>query len=160
MVRVLFEKAWVVDIFIYIGLGVEVVYDVGIKVEVEIILGWFVSVWQVLVCINGFVWQLLFDLKVWLVCNQVLIIEFVKVLKIWGVFYYDWGYFYFCNIDNWILFGGGCNFDIEVEVIFEFGIILFIWFVLVCLLWEVIFFGQDVGVVYWWSGILGVGCCK
>lgn len=45
MVRVLFEKAWVVDIFIYIGLGVEVVYDVGIKVEVEIILGWFVSVW-------------------------------------------------------------------------------------------------------------------
>ena len=157
MVRALLEKARAADIFIYTGLGVEAVHDAGTKVEVETTLGWSVSARQVLVCTNGFARQLLPDLKVRPARNQVLITEPVKALKIRGAFHYDRGYFYFRNIDNRILLGGGRNLDTEAEATSEFGTTPLIRSALVRLLREVILPGQDVGVAHWWSGILGVG---
>ena len=46
----------------------------------------------------------------------------MKNLKIKGSFHYEKGYYYFRNIDNRILLGGGRNMDMEVEKTTLFGI--------------------------------------
>lgn len=157
MVKSLLEKAREAGILIYTGLGVEALRDTGVQVEVETSLGWSISARQVLVCTNGFARQLLPDLKVRPARNQVLITTPVKDLKIRGAFHYDRGYFYFRNIDNRVLLGGGRNLDTEAEATSEFGTTPLIRSALVRLLQEVILPRQDVGVAHWWSGILGVG---
>lgn len=89
--------------------------DIGKGVEIGMVFGWEFIVQQVLVVINGFVCMLFFELEVEFVCNQVLIICLIVGLLIWGCFYYDWGYVYFCNVGNCLLFGGGCNLDFVGE---------------------------------------------
>jgi glycine/D-amino acid oxidase-like deaminating enzyme len=157
MVSALLDKARAAGINIYTGLGVETLTDTGSEVEVETTLGWSVNARQVLVCTNGFARQLLPDLEVRPARNQVLITEPIPQLKVRGAFHYDRGYFYFRNIDNRILLGGGRNLDTEVETTSEFGTTPIIRSALVRLLQEVILPGQEVKVTHWWSGILGVG---
>ena len=52
---------------------------------------------------------------------QVLITKPIKNLQIKGTFHLDKGYYYFRNIDNRILFGGGRNLDFKTEETSEFG---------------------------------------
>lgn len=157
MVKALLDKVHSAEIAIYTGLGVEALHDTGAKVEVETNLGWSINTSRVLVCTNGFARQLLPDLKVRPARNQVLITEPVSQLKVKGAFHYDRGYYYFRDIDNRILLGGGRNLDTEAEATSEFGTNPLIRSALVRLLQEVILPGQDVKVAHWWSGILGVG---
>ena len=46
----------------------------------------------------------------------------MKNLKIKGSFHYEKGYYYFRNIDDRILLGGGRNMDMDVEKTTQFGI--------------------------------------
>ena len=160
MVRALLEKVQAADIPIYTGLGVEALHDTGAGVEVATTAGWLISARQALVCTNGFARQLLPNLEVRPARNQVLITAPVPGLKVRGAFHYDRGYFYFRNIDNRILLGGGRNLDTQAETTAEFGTTPLIRSALERLLQEVILPGQEVEIAHWWSGILGVGESK
>ncbi|MCB9063498.1 MAG: FAD-binding oxidoreductase, partial [Halobacteriovoraceae bacterium] len=81
-------------------------------------------------------------------------------LPLRGCFHYDRGYYYFRNIDNRILLGGGRNLDKQGETTDEFGTTPLIRNALLRLLKEVILPGREVAVDSWWSGILGVGSRK
>ena len=50
-----------------------------------------------------------------------LITKPIKNLHIKGTFHLDKGYYYFRNIDDRILFGGGRNLDFKTEETTEFG---------------------------------------
>ncbi|MEQ8705012.1 MAG: FAD-dependent oxidoreductase [Phaeodactylibacter sp.] len=157
LVKALLEKVQAAGITIYTGLGVEALHDTGGGVEVETASGWSINAGQVLVCTNGFAPQLLPGVEVRPARNQVLITQPVPQLKVKGAFHYDRGYFYFRNIDNRILLGGGRNLAAEAETTSTFGTTPLIRAALVRLLQEVILPGQEVEVARWWSGILGVG---
>jgi glycine/D-amino acid oxidase-like deaminating enzyme len=88
---------------------------------------------------------------------QVLITKPIKNLKIKGTFHLDKGYYYFRNIDNRILFGGGRNLDFKTEETAEFGETAIIQNELENILKETILPDTNFEVEHRWSGIMGVG---
>lgn len=88
---------------------------------------------------------------------QVLITEPIDNLKIKGTFHLEQGYYYFRNIDNRILLGGGRNLDIEGETTEEFGTTEVIQQKLEELLENVVLPNTPVEIAHRWSGIMGVG---
>ncbi len=91
---------------------------------------------------------------------QVLITEPIENLDIKGTFHLDKGYYYFRNIENRILLGGGRNLDFETEMTTEFGQTEIIQNRLETLLKEVILPNHDFEIAHRWSGIMGMGSSK
>lgn len=91
---------------------------------------------------------------------QVLITEPIPNLDIKGTFHLDKGYYYFRNIGDRILFGGGRNLDFEGENTTEFGQTALIQNKLEQLLREVILPNVDFSIAHRWSGIMGLGSSK
>jgi len=91
---------------------------------------------------------------------QVLITKPIKDLHIKGNFHFDSGYYYFRNIDNRILFGGGRNLDFKGETTTEFGETKLIQNNLEEYLKTVILPGTPFEIEHRWSGIMGVGNTK
>ena len=88
---------------------------------------------------------------------QVLVTKPIENLSIKGTFHFDEGYFYFRNIDDRILFGGGRNLDFETETTREFGQTHKVQEELERLLKQVILPQTPFEIDRRWSGILGVG---
>jgi gamma-glutamylputrescine oxidase len=109
---------------------------------------------------NGFARQLLPDLEVDPARAQVLITEPIVNLRIKGTFHFDEGYFYFRNIDNRILLGGGRNLDFEGEKTSEISTTQLIQNRLTQLLKEVILPNEEHSIAYSWAGVMGVGMDK
>ncbi|RTY93888.1 FAD-binding oxidoreductase [Flavobacterium sp. GT3R68] len=114
---------------------------------------------KLLFATNGFAGQLTSG-KVKPARAQVLITEPIADLKIKGTFHLDKGYYYFRNIGNRILFGGGRNLDFEGETTSEFGQTEIIQNRLEEVLKEVILPNQKFDVAHRWSGIMGLGSSK
>jgi len=91
---------------------------------------------------------------------QVLITEPIRNLDIKGTFHLDRGYYYFRNINDRILLGGGRNLDFEGETTTEFGETKIIQNRLEDLLKNVILPNQDFQIAHRWSGIMGIGNSK
>lgn len=91
---------------------------------------------------------------------QVLITEPIPGLDIKGTFHIDRGYYYFRNINDRILFGGGRNLDFEGETTTQFGQTEIIQNKLEQILREVILPGTDFKIDHRWSGIMGMGTHK
>lgn len=91
---------------------------------------------------------------------QVLITEPILNLDIKGTFHLDKGYYYFRNIDDRILLGGGRNLDFEGETTTELGQTELIQNRLEELLNEVILPNTDFKIAHRWSGIMGLGSSK
>lgn len=112
---------------------------------------------QLLVTTNAFVGELLPDLPVVPGRGQVVVTNPIKNLKVKGTFHYDKGYYYFRNIDDRILLGGGRNLDFKTEETTEFGKTELIQNALLKLLKEVIIPGADFKIEHQWSGIMAFG---
>jgi glycine/D-amino acid oxidase-like deaminating enzyme len=91
---------------------------------------------------------------------QVLITEPIQNLDIKGTFHLDRGYYYFRNIGDRILLGGGRNLDFETETTTEFGQTKIVQNKLEDLLKNVILPNQEFQIAHRWSGIMGVGNSK
>lgn len=91
---------------------------------------------------------------------QVLITEPIPNLDIKGTFHLDKGYYYFRNIDNRILFGGGRNLDFEGETTTSLDQTELIQNKLEELLKTVILPNYEFQIAHRWSGIMGVGSHK
>jgi glycine/D-amino acid oxidase-like deaminating enzyme len=115
---------------------------------------------KVIIATNGFAKQLLPTLDVKPARAQVLVTEPIKNLKVNGAFHYQQGYYYFRNIDNRILFGGGRNLDFKGEETSEMLITETIQNKLEQLLKEKILPKQKFKIDQRWSGIMGIGSEK
>ena len=91
---------------------------------------------------------------------QVLITKPIKNLHIKGTFHLDEGYYYFRNIDNRILLGGGRNLDKEGETTFDFGKTTTIQNALKDMLKTVVLPETSFEIEQGWSGIMGVSDSK
>ena len=111
---------------------------------------------RAIVTTNGFAQELLNE-EVQPARAQVLITKPIENLAIKGTFHFDEGYYYFRNIDNRILFGGGRNLDFKTEETSDFGQTARIQNKLQSLLNNVILPEQHVEIDHCWSGIMGVG---
>jgi glycine/D-amino acid oxidase-like deaminating enzyme len=108
---------------------------------------------------NGFSKKLL-DENILPARAQVLITGPIKDLHIKGTFHLDEGYYYFRNIDNRILLGGGRNLDFETEETTQFGQTNQIQNKLESLLRTTILPRNEFQITHRWSGIMGVGSQK
>lgn len=88
---------------------------------------------------------------------QVLITKPIKNLKIKGTFHLDKGYYYFRNIDNRVLFGGGRNLDFNAEETTTMKTTSLIQNKLENLLETLILPNIPFEIEHRWSGIMGVG---
>lgn len=88
---------------------------------------------------------------------QVLITKPIEKLHIQGTFHVDEGYYYFRNVGNRLLLGGGRNLDFEGETTADFGTTDLIQNSLESMLKNVILPNQPFEIEHRWSGIMGVG---
>jgi glycine/D-amino acid oxidase-like deaminating enzyme len=141
------------------GIGVKALqtnlYNVGIQTSAG-----YMKARNVLVCTNGFARQLLPDRDVMPARAQVLVTTPIEDLKVKGTFHYQQGYYYFRNVEDRILLGGGRNLDFEGETTTELETTELITSALKNLLETVIIPGKSYGIEYHWSGIMGVGQTK
>jgi glycine/D-amino acid oxidase-like deaminating enzyme len=91
---------------------------------------------------------------------QVLITKPIENLHIKGAFHLDMGYYYFRNIDQRILLGGGRNLAFKEEETTDFSQTSLIQDALDRLLKETILPGVSFEIDHRWSGIMGVGAGK
>ncbi len=112
---------------------------------------------KVAVCTNAFTGKFFPNLEITPGRGQVIVTQPVDDLKVKGVFSFDEGYYYFRNIDNRILFGGGRNLDFEGETTTEFGPNQKILDTLSFYLQEMILPGKEMKIDQQWSGIMAFG---
>jgi len=115
---------------------------------------------RILFTTNAFAKQLLPELDVVPGRAQVLITQPIENLKVKGSFHLDKGYYYFRNVGDRILFGGGRNLDFEGERTYEFGLTAQIQETLESILKSTILPNQKFEVDQRWSGIMGLGPAK
>ncbi|MFK7904491.1 MAG: NAD(P)/FAD-dependent oxidoreductase [Chitinophagales bacterium] len=108
--------------------GVEVVdfeeKNGGIKVYIESAMHsskMAFSAAKVAVCTNAFTSKLLPEVDLKPGRGQVLITRPIENLPFRGIFHFDKGYYYFRNVGNRVLFGGGRNLAFEEETSTEFS---------------------------------------
>lgn len=159
MMQALLQKCHDNQIPILNGVEVIEMEDFGSKVTIQA-GGFEFDSQNVFVATNGFASKLLQSETVKPARAQVLITKPIKDLKIKGTFHLDEGYYYFRNIDNRILFGGGRNLDFKTEETTAFGETHTIQDALEKLLKEVILPDQHFEIEQRWSGIMGVGTQK
>ncbi|TYB78676.1 NAD(P)/FAD-dependent oxidoreductase [Bizionia myxarmorum] len=114
---------------------------------------------KLLIATNGFASQLINE-AVKPARAQVLITKPIENLQIKGTFHLDKGYYYFRNINNRILLGGGRNLDFKAEETTEMTETALIQNHLEQLLKTTILPNTPFEIDYRWSGIMGVGTKK
>lgn len=114
---------------------------------------------RMLICTNGFASKLI-TTEVKPARAQVLVTKPIKNLPLKGTFHLDKGFYYFRNINQRILFGGGRNLDFKIEETTEMGQTKIIQDALEELLKTTILPHTPFEIDYRWSGIMGVGRSK
>jgi len=156
MIRALISKAAEADVILMNGLEVK-----DFKEEQDGVL--ISTSWQsfkakhILFTTNAYTSQLLKDVEVKPARAQVLITAPIEGLKMKGAFHYDKGYYYFRNVGQRVLFGGGRNLDFEGETTTELETTDKIQSALEKMLSEKIIPGIHYKVEHRWSGIMGLG---
>lgn len=160
MMRTLLAKAQAAGVRVLNGVDLAQVLPTSGGVQVLTRNGWELFFEKVLICTNGFAQELWPELPVRPGRNQVLITAPLPQLPLAGAFHYDRGYFYFRNVGQRLLLGGGRNLDVAGETTTALGPHPEIRQALLDLLHAVILPDYPVAVERWWTGILGLGAEK
>jgi glycine/D-amino acid oxidase-like deaminating enzyme len=158
MMNALLQKAISNNILILNQVEVTSYFDKIDSVEVQM-NGFEFLTQKLLFATNGFA-EKITNNQVKPARAQVLITEPIANLDIKGTFHLDKGYYYFRNIDDRILLGGGRNLDFSGETTTEFGQTELIQNHLEELLKKVILPNTDFKIAHRWSGIMGIGSSK
>ncbi|MBI3511212.1 MAG: FAD-binding oxidoreductase [Bacteroidetes bacterium] len=150
------------------SLGVKIINGIGIKRfetdEKGVLLHtdqeYDIRAKRFLICVNGFAKKLLPAEDVEPARAQVLITHPVHGLKLKGTFHYDKGYYYFRNVNDRVLFGGGRNLDFTGENTTDHALTAQIQNRLDEVLKTMILPGIDFKVDLRWSGTMGIGAKK
>lgn len=130
-------------------------YNVGIQTSIG-----YMKSRNVLICTNGFAQQFIPNRNVLPARAQVLVTTPIEDLKVKGTFHYQQGYYYFRNVEDRILLGGGRNLNFEAETTTQLETSQEIMTALEKLLSTVILPNQSYSIEYQWAGIMGVGQTK
>jgi glycine/D-amino acid oxidase-like deaminating enzyme len=156
MMRSFLRKAAALDIQILNACEVSNFTETSTKVDLQLTNGWELSTRHLIVATNGFTKTLLPELNLLPARNQVLITRPLANLAFQGCFHYDRGYYYFRNVGQRVLLGGGRHLDKDGETTTDFGAHESIREGLIDLLETVVLPGQTYQIERWWTGILGV----
>ncbi|MDB5136932.1 MAG: FAD-binding oxidoreductase [Mucilaginibacter sp.] len=156
MMRALLNRVYNAGVLILNGCCVNAINNEAGHVRLNTSHGDFRAS-KVILATNAFAAQLYPSLDVIPGRGQVLITKPIPGLKLKGTYHFNEGYYYFRNIDNRVLFGGGRNIDFKQEQTWDFGHTESVKSQLVAYLNEIILPGQNAEVDYWWSGIMGFG---
>ncbi|MDX5436103.1 MAG: FAD-binding oxidoreductase [Pontibacter sp.] len=157
MILALTQKVQQLGVLVLNGLEVQALQENSHNINAVTAQGLDIKAKAALVATNGFAQKLLPTLQVQPARAQVLITKPIHNLKFKGTFHYDKGYYYFRNIGNRVLFGGGRNLAFQEETTTELGMTELIQHRLEELLREVILPDTDFEVEHRWSGIMGMG---
>ncbi|MFT4839315.1 MAG: gamma-glutamylputrescine oxidase [Nonlabens sp.] len=158
MMTALLELVHKKNIKILNNISVEDISQNGTQVHIQTNHFEFSSS-KVFIATNGFASQLLNE-TVKPARAQVLITKPIKDLPIKGTFHLDRGYYYFRNIEDRILLGGGRNLDFKGEETTDFNQTKFIQNKLEELLKTTILPHTTFEIDQRWSGIMGLGTTK
>ena len=156
MMRTLLNKIYKMGVLVLNGCEILKIENEGRHITLITSQGNF-KTGKVILATNAFANQLFPELKVIPGRGQVLVTKPIPGLKLKGAYHFDKGYYYFRNIDNRVLFGGGRSLDFKTEDTWEFGQTDVVKNKLIAYLREVILSGKDFEIDYWWSGIMGFG---
>lgn len=156
MMQTLLSKVQQSNVLQLNGVGVVQLEDNGQEVLIETDQLFSIEAPTVLVATNGFAAKLM-DLDVKPARAQVLITKTIKNLPLKGTFHLDKGYYYFRNVGNRLLLGGGRNLDFQTEETYDLSLTDKIQNQLDSLISEMILPGKSVEIEHRWSGIMGVG---
>ena len=115
---------------------------------------------KLMLCTNGLTKKLVPQLEIDPARAQVLLTTPIDGLRFQGPFHYDRGYFYFRNLGNRVLFGGGRQKDFEGETTTEEATSVLIQDTLENHLKNYILPGMEFDIEHRWAGIMGVGTKK
>jgi glycine/D-amino acid oxidase-like deaminating enzyme len=156
MMRTLLNRVYEQDVLVLNNCSVNKIDQGNTFIRLETSHGNFKAK-KVILATNAFAAQLFPNLDVIPGRGQVLVTKPINGLKLKGTYHFNEGYYYFRNIDNKILFGGGRNIDFKQEETWNFGHTQQVKDQLIRYLNEMILPGQNAEVDYWWSGIMGFG---
>lgn len=157
MMEALIHKVQGLGVTIINNFEVKDIKDNGNNVVLNSANGITIHCKRIIIATNGFAKQLLPDYPVNPARAQVLITHPIKNFKIKGCFHYDNGYYYFRNVGDRILFGGGRNLDLKTEATTEFGLTGLVQNKLDEILKNMILPSTNYTVDMRWSGIMGLG---
>lgn len=156
MIQALIQLVRTSGVEIINGVSVSAFSDEGDHVVMNV-MNLTIYCKQLIITSNGFAKQLLPDAAVQPARAQVLITHPIPDLKLKGTFHYTNGYYYFRNVGNRVLLGGGRNLDFLAEETFEFGLTPLVQNKLDDLLKNMILPYTNYDVDMRWSGIMGMG---
>ncbi len=160
MILALTRKVQAIGVIILNNLEILELHDNGTSIEATTAKGITIKARTALVATNGFAKQLLPQIQVQPARAQVLVTKPIPNLQLKGTFHYDRGYYYFRNIGDRVLFGGGRNLDFKAEETTEMVLTDLVQNKLEELLRQVILPETPFEVEQRWSGIMGVGTEK
>ncbi len=158
MIQELYKKAILNDVNVLFGMNAEKLDHSAQENVIETQFG-EIKAKNTIIATNGFAKKWIKD-DILPARAQVIITNEIPDLKINGTFHYEKGYYYFRNVGNRVLLGGGRNLDFKGETTEEFGSSEQIHLKLRELLKNVILPKHTYEIQDSWSGIMGVGKSK
>ena len=158
MIQELYKKAILNDVNVLFGMNAEKLDHSAQENVIETQFG-EIKAKNTIIATNGFAKKWIKD-DILPARAQVIITNEIPDLKINGTFHYEKGYYYFRNVGNRLLLGGGRNLDFKGETTEEFGSSEQIRLKLLELLKNVILPKHTYEIQDSWSGIMGVGKSK
>lgn len=153
------QQAIASSIHVLFGVSIIALQSALYNVQLQTSVG-FLTAGKVLICTNGFAKQFLPQHDIQPARAQVLVTSPIDELKLKGTFHYQSGYYYFRNIGDRVLIGGGRNLNFEGETSTEFANTEQITAALKEMLSTVILPKTEFSIQYEWAGIMGVGKTK
>ncbi|MDB5823722.1 MAG: FAD-dependent oxidoreductase [Herminiimonas sp.] len=147
------------NIEIRTGATVLAIHEEGKKVDLRIAVSEqnqiSMSAGRVVVCTNGFTANLFPEAGIVPARGQILVTAPVPDLRWRGTYHMEQGFYYFRNLGNRILLGGGRHLAMQEEATDEMVVTPDIQDALVRLLRQVVLPDHEVAIDYRWAGIMG-----
>ncbi len=162
LMRALARLAAAQGIEIHTGAQVQKLEESGGEVQVHVARGndAVFRAPRVAVCTNGITGELLCDTGIAPARGQILVTEPIAGLPWRGTYHVEQGFYYFRNVGNRVLLGGGRNLAIDAEATTDMALTDTIQSALERLLHETILPGREVRVEHRWSGVMGFAADK
>lgn len=157
LLQKLLEKCHELKVEFLFGTEVKSIEENPEDIVVHLSKNTSVKTEQVVYCTNAFSSILLEHEEIIPARGQILLTEPIDDLKLKGTFHYDEGFYYFRNLGNRILLGGGRNQDFKTEETAIFETTEFLQNHLEGFLKEVILPDQEFKIALRWSGIMAMG---
>lgn len=157
LLQKLLEKCYELKVEFLFGTEVNNIEETSDGVNIYFSKDVSIKSGQIIYCTNAFSSKFLEKENIVPARGQILLTEPIENLKLKGTFHYDEGFYYFRNLGNRILLGGGRNQDFKTEETTAFETTEFLQDHLENFLKEVILPNREFKIDLRWSGIMAMG---